>query len=115
LKEVVRHLTTEIIKEIKETERAAEEKLKTAQQEAKDLLLRAEEEAARVIKAAEDQELLKGRQQLEAAEKEAYQEADSRKMQNNEKCQELKRKAAEKMEDAVNLVMERIVRINGNS
>ncbi|MHB1392668.1 MAG: hypothetical protein ACYCYE_06245 [Clostridia bacterium] len=108
-------MTTEIIKEIKETERTAEENLKAAHQEAKDLLLHAEEEAARVIKAAEDQELLKSKQQLEAAEKEAYQEADSKREQNNGKCQELKRKAAEKMEDAVNLVMERIVRINGNS
>jgi V/A-type H+-transporting ATPase subunit G/H len=115
LKEVVRHLTTEIIKEIKETEHAVEEKLKSAHQEAKDLLVRAEDEAARIIKAAEDQEFLNSRHQLEKAEKEAYLEADNKRKQNNEKCQELKSKAAEKMEDAVNLVMERIVRINGNS
>jgi V/A-type H+-transporting ATPase subunit G/H len=115
LKEVVRHLTTEIVREIKEAERAAEEKLKTAQQQAKDLILRAEEEAAGIIKAAEDQELLKSKQQLEAAEREANLEADSKRQQNIEKCQELKRKAAEKMEDAVNLVMERIVKMNGNS
>jgi V/A-type H+-transporting ATPase subunit G/H len=115
LKEVVRHLTTEIIKEIKDTERAVEEKLKAAHQEAKDLLVRAEEDAAKIIKTAEDQELLKSKQQLEAAEKEANLEAGSKKRQNDEKCQELKRKAAEKMEDAVNLVMERIVKMNGNS
>jgi hypothetical protein len=42
-------------------------------------------------------------------------EADSKRKQNSEKCQDLMSKAAEKMEDAVNLVMERIVRINGNS
>jgi len=112
---VVRHLTAEIIKEIKDTEHAAEEKLKAAQQEAKDLLLRAEEEAAKIIKAAEDEELIKGRKQLEAAEKEASKEADSKRKQNDETCKELKRKAAEKMDDAVNLVMERIVKINGNS
>lgn len=108
-------MTTEIIKEIKETERAAEEKLKAAHQEAKDLILQAEEEAARIIKAAEDQELLKSKQQLEAAEKEAYQEADKKRKQNNDKCLELRQKAAAKMEDAVNLVMERIVKMNGNS
>lgn len=108
-------MTTEIIKEIKDAERAVEEKLKAAHQEAKDLLLHAEEEAAKIIKTAEDNEILKSKQQLEVAEKEAYQEADSKKKQNDEKCQELKCKAAEKMEDAVNLVMERIVRINGNS
>ena len=108
-------MTTEIIKEIKETERVADEKIKAAQQEAKDILLSAESEAEKVIKAAEDQELLKSKQKLEAAEKEAYQEADSKRKQNNEICQELKRKAAEKMEDAVNLVVERIVRMNGNS
>lgn len=108
-------MTTEIIKGIKETERAAEEKLKAAQQEAKDIVLNAEKEADRVIKAAEDQELLKSKKQLEAAEKEAYLEADNKRKQNNEICQELIRKAAEKMEDAVNLVVERIVRINGNS
>jgi len=108
-------LTTEIIKEIKETERAAEEKLKAAHQEAKDLLLRAEEEAARIIKAAEDQAILEGRRQLEAAEKEANNEADIKRDQNSKVCQELKSKAAEKMEEAVNLVMERIVKMNGNS
>jgi V/A-type H+-transporting ATPase subunit G/H len=115
LKEVVRHLTTEIIKEIKEAERAVEEKIKAAHQEAKDLLLRAEEEAETIIKAAEDKELLKGKKALEAAEKEAYQEANDKKNQNDVKCQEMKQKAAEKMEEAVNLVMERIVNINGNS
>jgi V/A-type H+-transporting ATPase subunit G/H len=108
-------LTTEIIKGIKDTEHAAEEKLKAANQEARDLILRAEEDAAKVIKTAEDKEFLKSKQQLEAAEKEAYQEADNKRRQNNEKCQKLKRKAAEKMEDAVNLVMERIVKMNGNS
>jgi len=108
-------LTTEIIKEIKETERAAEEKLKAAQQEAKETVLNAEKEASRIIKTAEDQGLLESRKQLEAAEKEAYLEADSKRKQNNEICRELTRKAAEKMEDAVNLVVERIVRINGNS
>ena len=57
----------------------------------------------------------KSKQQLEAAEKEANQEAEGKRKQNGEICQELKRKAAVKMEDAVNLVMERIVRMNGNS
>lgn len=108
-------MTTDIIKEIKEAERTAEEKIKAAQQEAKDLLLSAEEEAEKIIKAAEDQELLKSKKKLEAAEKEAQKEADNKRKQNDEICQELKRKAAEKMEDAVNLVVERIVKMNGNS
>jgi len=39
LKEVVKHLTTDIIKGIRETELAAEEKIKAAQQKAKDILM----------------------------------------------------------------------------
>jgi len=108
-------LTTEIIKGIKEAERAVEEKIKSAHQEAKDLLLRAEEEAERIIKAAEDSEILKGKKALEAADKEAQQEAGDKKKQNDMKCQAMKQKAEEKMEEAVNLVLERIVKINGNS
>lgn len=108
-------MTTEIIKEIKNAERSAEDKIKAAQQRAKEILLDAEEEASRVIKAAEEHELQISKKQLEAAEKEASIEADKKREQNNEVCQELKRKAAQKMEDAVNLVVERIVRINGNS
>ncbi len=108
-------MTAEFIKEIKDTERAADEKIRAAHQEAKDLILHAEEEAAKIIKSAEDQELLKSKQHLDAAEKEAYLETDVKRKQNSELCQDIRRKAAEKMEDAVNLVMERIVKMNGNS
>lgn len=108
-------MAKEIIKEIKETEQAADERIKAAQQEAKEILISAEQEAARIIKGAEDQANLEGRQKLEAAEKEAKLQADEKRKQNDEMCQELKHKAAEKMEGAVNLVIERIVKMNGNS
>lgn len=108
-------MTAEIIKEIKQAELAAEERIKAAQQEAKEIVAKAEAEAVRIIREAEEAALLKGRKQLEEAEKEANMEADSKRKKNDELCRELRNKAAAKMEDAVNLVMERIVKINGNS
>ncbi len=108
-------MTTDIIKGIKETENAADEKIKAAQQQAKDILTCAEQEAAHIIKAAEDQEIQESRKKLEAAEKEASLEAENKRKQNDEICKALKGKAEEKMEEAVNMVMERIVNMNGNS
>lgn len=108
-------MTTDIIKEIKETENAAEERIKAAHQKSKDIIMCAEQEAEHIIKAAEDQAIFESRKKLEYAEKEANLEAESKRKQNDEMCKELKQKAEKKMEEAVNIVMERIVSMNGNS
>ncbi len=107
-------MTAEIIKQIKEIELAAEERIKAAQQKAKKIILDAEEEAGRIVKEAEDREINAGRKQLESAEKEAHLEADEKKKKNSEVCLELINKTAGKMEESVNLLVERIVSINGN-
>lgn len=108
-------MSMEVIKEIKETEAIAEEKIKSAQQQGKDAILQAEEQAEKLIAEAVNNEILKGRQTVEAAEKEAAREAETKKKQNLILCDELRQSAETKMQQAVTLVMERIVSLHGNS
>ena len=108
-------MSMEVIKEIKATEAIAEEKIKSAQQQGKDVILQAEEQAERLIAEAVNNEISKGRQTVEAAEKEAAKEAEIKKQQNQKTCDELRQSAQAKMQQAVTLVMERIVSLHGNS
>ena len=108
-------MSMEVIKEIKATEAIAEEKIKSAQQQGKDAILQAEEQAERLIAEAVNNEISKGRQTVEAAEKEAVKEAETKKKQNLKVCEELRQSAQSKMQQAVTLVMERIVSLDGNS
>lgn len=114
-KEVVRYLSMEVIKEIKSIESIAEEKIKAAQQQGKDLILQAEDQAEKIVKDAVNNEIAKGRQLVESAEKEAVKESELKKQQNQKACDQLRQSAQAKMQQAVKLVMERIVRINGHS
>lgn len=105
----------EIIKEIKGTESIAEEKIKTAHQQVKDIILKAEEEAEGVIKQAINIENVKGNKLIEDAKKEANAQVEIKTQLNQKLCEEIKEKANVKFEEAVKMVMERIVSINGNS
>ena len=108
-------MSMEVIKEIKSTEGIAEEKIKAAQQQAKDIILQAEEQAEKLVAEAVNNEISKGRLTVEAAENEAKKEAEIRKQQNQQQSDHLRQSAQAKMQQAVKLVMERIVSLNGHS
>lgn len=108
-------MSMEVIKEIKNIESIAEEKIKTAQQQGKDIILQAEDQAEKFVNDAVNNEISKGRQLVESAEKEAVKEAELKKQKNQQACDQLRQKAQAKMQQAVKLVMERIVSINGHS
>ena len=108
-------MSVEVIRDIKNAEQVAEEKIKSAQQMAKDLVMRAEEDAEKLIKEAVNNQLLKGRRMVEAAEQEALAESAVKKQENQARCDELKRSSSSKLSEAVKFVMERIVKINGHS
>jgi V/A-type H+/Na+-transporting ATPase subunit G/H len=105
----------EVIKEIKNTESIAEEMIKTAQQQGKDIILRAEEQAEKLVNEAVNNEISKGRLTVEAAEVEAKKEAEIKRQQNQQTSDQLRQSAQIKMQQAVILVMERIVSLHGNS
>ena len=114
-KEVVRYLTVELIREIKEAEKTAEEKIRQAQQKAKEMIKESQTKAEEIIKEAVENQIRKSKEMIAQAEAEASKEA-SLKMENNKKeCEEIKKKALSKSEAAIKTVMERIVKINGNN
>jgi V/A-type H+-transporting ATPase subunit G/H len=105
----------EIIKEIKSTESIAEEKIKKAHQQVKDIILHAEQEAEGTIRQAVNIEINKGNKLIEDAEKDASTQLEIKTQLNQKLCEEIREKANVKFEEAVKMVMERIVSINGNS
>jgi V/A-type H+/Na+-transporting ATPase subunit G/H len=105
----------EVIKEIKNTEGIAEEKIKMAQQQGKDIILQAEEQAEKLVNEAVNNEISKGRLTVAAAEKEAIKEAGIKTQLNQQISDQLKQSAQVKMQQAVKLVMERIVSLHGHS
>lgn len=105
----------EVIKEIKSIEAIAEEKIKSAQQKAKDIILQAEQQADKLVKEAVNSEISKGRLVIEAAEKEAIKEAEIKRQHNQQLSEQLRQNAQGKMQQAVKLVMERIVSLNGHN
>lgn len=107
-------MSMEVIKEIKGIEGIAEEKIKDAQQQAKDMILQAEDQAEKLVNEAVNNEISKGRQTVAAAEQEAKKESEIKRQQNQQACSQLRLSAEAKMQQAVKLVMERIVSINGN-
>lgn len=107
-------MSIEAIKEIKDTELKVEEKLKTAQLQAKEIILEAEEKAGKMIKDVADKEVIKSKSFIAKIEEEATKESEIKRQQNKLKCEELKIKAESKMDNAVKMVMERIVNLDGN-
>lgn len=105
----------EIIKDIKGIENIAEEKIKTAHQQVKDIILQADEEAEGTIRQAVNIEITKGNKLIEDAEKDAKTQLEIKTQLNQKLCEEIREKANVKFEEAVKMVMERIVSINGNS
>ncbi|MFZ5354735.1 MAG: hypothetical protein ACOZCL_18695 [Bacillota bacterium] len=103
-------MSIEAIKEIREVELLAEEKIKAAQQQAKDLILQTEEKAERLIRDSVDAQLAKNKALIEAAAMDANKEAEARKQLNTKQCELLKEKADVNFEKAVKMVMERIVK-----
>lgn len=108
-------MSMEVIKDIKITEGIAEEKIKAAQQQGKDIILQADEQAEKLVNEAVNNEISKGRLTVEAAEKEAKKEAEIKRQQNQQASEQLRQSAQNKMQQAVKLVMERIVSLNGHS
>jgi V/A-type H+-transporting ATPase subunit G/H len=105
----------EVIKEIKSIEGIADEKIKTAHQQAKDRVLQAEVEAEKAVKQVVDKEIAAGNKLVEDAEKDANTQLEVKRQLNQKQCEEIKEKAHAKLDEAVKMVMERIVSMNGNS
>ena len=108
-------MSMEVINEIKSIESIAEEKIKTAHQQAKDIILQAEAEAEKIVKQAVNREIAKGNKLVEDAERDANTQLEVKRQLNQKLCEEIREKANVKFDEAVKMVMERIVSINGNS
>ena len=105
----------ELIKEIKETEQAAEEKVKTAIQKSKEILKEAQANGNLIVQQAVNQAIDISKQTIENAEADAKKESEIKLQKNKQECDSIKENALKKIDDAVNMVMERIVKFNGDS
>ncbi len=104
-----------MIKDIKSTEQIAEDKIKEAQVKAKDIINKAEDEGEKIIKDAIDKTTKEGKVLVMQAAELAQKEADSRIENSKQENEKLKAAAKDKIDEAVNMVMERIVNIYGDS
>lgn len=109
------YLSVELIKEIKETEQAAEEMVKTAIQKSKEVLKEAQAKGNLIVQQAINQEIDISRQSIEKAETDAKKDSEIKLQKNKQECDSIKENALKKIDDAVNMVMERIVKFNGDS
>lgn len=108
-------MALEAINEIKKAEALAEEKIKNVQQQSKDLIknanMKAEEEFERIINEAK----LEAKDILDRAIASGNEEAAPILEKGKSEKEAILNISKDIMDKAVNLVIERIVKINGNS
>ncbi len=104
----------DVIKSIRETEGKGEETRRNAQIEARRILQDAEQQAAELVRLSVTEGEAKRREILTLAEQEAQQEIIPVQQRATADVQQLRAVAQQKQEEAIKLVMERIVMNGGH-
>jgi V/A-type H+-transporting ATPase subunit G/H len=108
-------LSLEIIKVIREAEDKAESIKKEAVVQAKQIITNANNEALKIIDEAEDRAESNNRDVLKVAESEGQLLYDNIIEEAAKKCDDILKKADEKIDVAASIILERIVNTSGNS
>jgi len=103
-------LSVAILKEIREAEEKAEQIEARAVQEAKDIITAAKKEASVIMSESAEQAENEARGLISASENRAYRDAEEIRAQVSAQCGELKNKSREKLNDAVDFIVGRIVK-----
>lgn len=103
-------MAKEVLAAIKEAEEQAKETRRVAMLSAKDDLKRSEQENEEIKDKELTQARHKGIEYVNEAEAKAKSELDALQEKRTRECEDLKVKAEKKLEDAANVVIERIIR-----
>ena len=98
-----------ILNEIKSTEEEAEQIEAEAQQKAREIVASAKKDAAAILEKAVEQAELDTKNIIKSAESKAVQEMDEMKAKIKTQCKIIKESSTGKLEDAVELIVGRIV------
>ncbi|WP_251860459.1 ATPase [Clostridium sp. Marseille-Q2269] len=108
-------MAKDAIKEIKETEGAANKIINDAKLESREIVKKAEENAIKEYKNIIDKSSLEAKKIMDQVENKANEEASLIIKDGNNKANEILNVSNELLDKAVNLVVERIVKFNGDS
>ncbi|NPV54430.1 MAG: hypothetical protein HPY71_13090 [Firmicutes bacterium] len=108
-------MAIEALKEIRETELEAERAIKSARDEARRIVAEAREKAREIVAAATEAARSEADSLIAAAESEGQAEALSIRKRNEELCESIIRAARDRKAQAVNLVVEKVVKAYGHS
>jgi len=108
-------VSKDILQSIVQTEVEADKIIGQSAEEARQVVSEAERQSKllseRIMQDAEK----KARQMVLDAEKSTQQEIESFRIQVEKECGEIRRKAGEKMNDAVDFILGRVIKVHGNS
>ncbi|HSW35008.1 MAG TPA: hypothetical protein VLH18_00190 [Candidatus Limnocylindrales bacterium] len=108
-------MLTEVIKDIRETEGKAEEIRRHALVESRRIILEAEQRALDLVRQFVAEGEARKREILATAEREAYEEVVPVGQRASAQVKLLQKVAQKRQEEAINMVMERIVKTDGRS
>ncbi|MGL5615185.1 MAG: ATPase [Sarcina sp.] len=108
-------MAIEVISEIKKAEEAAKDLIKEAQSEVRDLIAKATINSENEYKKIVDEAKNKGENKIKEKIELANKETNDLFVAGKEDCAKIQSVSSEKIDEAVKLVIERIVNIHGNS
>ncbi|HHZ02528.1 MAG TPA: hypothetical protein GX396_06275 [Tissierellia bacterium] len=108
-------MSIEVIKVIREAEEKAEEIKKEALSKAKSIVTDANEEAQRILDEAVKEAEFNRKSVISKAESEGQLLYDDIINETKRECEEISNRANDNMNDAVTIILERIVKTSGNS
>ena len=107
-------MALDMMKSIHQVEAQAEEIIRQAGEEARELMRKADETIAAMMLDFQEQGQLDAKQKDSLAEKEAIEANESSRAENEKICNELRKTGEKNLDQATNLVVERIVNSLGH-
>ncbi|WP_055070649.1 hypothetical protein [Clostridium massiliamazoniense] len=108
-------MAIEVINEIKKAEEAAKTLMKEAQTEAREMIVKANQQGENEFKKIVDEAKNKGEEKIQKQVEATKKEADTMFEASKSECAKIQSVSKNKVDEAVKLVIERIVNIHGNS
>lgn len=108
-------MSVEILQYIRKAEEEAEDIIKKSAADARQIVSQAEIQSRQLLEKLDSDIENKRKKMISEAEDAANAEINVKMQEIAQQCAEIKRKAGEKIDDAVNIIVGRIVKLDGNS
>lgn len=108
-------MSIEVLKFIKKAEEEAEDIIMKSAADARKIILQAETKSRQLLEKLDSDIEEKRKKIISEAEESANTEIKIKMEEITQQCTDIKRKAREKIDEAVSIIVGRIVKLNGNS